>query len=98
MCPHLSRPLPHELRAYLSDARSPVTRHRAKLAAGVVANRILELSVVEDVEKFSPDQERRRFSDPGILRQPEVSVYQTWAIEKSAVGGADCSQGRVGER
>jgi hypothetical protein len=59
--------LPDELRAELPDAHGAGTGY---LSEGITANitaRIIELRVVEYVEKFTPNLERLRFRDRDYL-------------------------------
>jgi len=89
--------LPVELRADLPDARIARLGDDSE-GPGVVdvSGRILELRVVEDIEKFKTEVESEILFNLCPLQYSEIGVVEARAVEKSPVGGAKCSQSCVG--
>src|SRR5258706_3947802 len=83
--------LPDKLRARSSNGWIAVAADDPEVPAADVPARIVELRVVEDVEEFSSNLEGHRFSDDGPLREPEIGIVETWAVEEPAVGGPESS-------
>ena len=48
----------------------------------VHGRRPVELSVVEDVERFQPELQRLRLRQAYALRQRHIEVLDTWAVKK----------------
>ena len=82
------RVLEVELRADLADARIARAAHQTESAAADVAARIVELRVVEGVEKLSADLESHRFGDPCSLRHAEIGIDDSGAMEETPAGVA----------
>src|SRR5262249_37626018 len=59
---------------------------------------VIELGVIEDVEELSPELQTRRFRDARGFHQPEISVYDTWAVKELPVRRAEAAQLPGGER
>src|SRR5580698_7563526 len=84
--------LPVELGAELTDARIASLRHDAETRTGDVAARILELSVVEDVEELDADIKGIVLFDEGALQETEVGVVEAGPVDKASVGRAEGSK------
>ena len=50
--------------------------------------------MVEDVEKFDAEIERKILFDLGALQDAEIGVVESGAMEEAAVGGAESAQSR----
>src|SRR6185295_15215222 len=87
--------LPVELRADLPDARIARAADQTEPAAADVAARIVELRVIENVEKFSANLERHRFADSGSLRHREVGINDSGPVEETPAGVAEGAENSV---
>ena len=88
---------PNELRAELPDARVTSVGNLPKARTADIATRIHELRVVEYVEEFTTDLEGHRLPDGNDLRDPQIGVVETRAMEESAVGRAEASAIRTSQ-
>jgi hypothetical protein len=86
---------PVKLGADLPDARVARVRHNSEVGIAYISAGILELRVVEDVEKFNSQIERIILVDYRSLREAEVGVVEAWAVEETPTGGAKGTQGAV---
>src|SRR5258708_40035035 len=97
------RGLPEELYADLTDSRITGIGHDSKVRVADVPVRIRELRMVKYVEEFGTQVESDGFCYEGPLRQAEVGVIESWAVEEPAIGSSErtecavlhkCSKGR----
>ena len=92
-------PLPNEFGADLPDTPSSTdARYLPELAAVKVADGITELGMVENVEEFSPDLDGPGFGDLNRLRQPEVGVPASGAVQEGRVAVAEQPDGFLSKR
>jgi len=92
--------LPVEFRANLPDARIARAGYQAELVAAEIAVRVVELSVVKDVEKLSTNFECNGLSDGRPLRDAHIRVVDSGAMKKLAICVPELSKrsGRKGTR
>src|SRR5580698_8229528 len=84
--------LPVELGADLSDTRIASLRHDSETRTGDVAARVLELSVVEDVEELDADIKGIVLFDEGALQETEVGVVEAGPVDEAPIGCAKGAQ------
>jgi hypothetical protein len=80
------RRLPEKFRAHLADARITGIGDDSEVPAADVPSRILELRVVEDVEKFDAEIESVVLLNYGPLRYAKIGVVESRAVEEASVG------------
>src|ERR1700730_3436426 len=80
---------PIEFGAELTDARIARFADDSEAAVADISGSILKLRVVEDVEEFNPEIERVILMNHGSLREAEIGVVETRAVEEPAVGSAE---------
>ena len=83
---------PIELRAELADARVARAGHLAELTAAKVPIRIIELGMIEDVEKFGAYFKRDGFFDSGSFRQAKIRVVESGSMEELTVRVAEITE------
>jgi len=88
---------PDELRTDLSNARIAGIRDISEAAAADVPARIRELCMVENVEEFAANLERHGFPNRNDLRDSEIRVIETRAMEEAPVRGPETSAIRTGQ-
>src|ERR1700722_9784955 len=86
----LRQRLPVELGADLSDTRIASLRHDTETRTGDVAARVLELSMVEDVEELDADIKGIVLFDKGALQETEVGVVESGSMDEAPIG---CAKG-----
>ena len=84
-------PLPNELGTDLTDARGTGASDVAEIRIADIPARIVELSVIENVEEFTPKLESHCFSDGDSLHQTDISIVEARTMEKPAVSRPETS-------
>ncbi len=81
--------LKNKLQTHLPNARSARTGYHAKRAAAVIAARIIELRVIEGIEKLGAEFKGGRFRKVSRLHQRHIPIGKTRAGKEAAAGGAE---------
>src|SRR5579872_97700 len=74
--------LPDEFRTNLTNTGITRTRDIAEVSVADVPGRVVELSVIEDIEEFTPNLEMHRFGDRNDLRYAQVRVIKPRSVEE----------------
>src|ERR1700730_8643523 len=74
------------LRSHLADARVAGRSDVTEAARREITIGIVELRMVEDIEKLTPDVHRDAFGKTNVLKQRDIPAVKTGAMKEPAVG------------